>query len=172
MERKVVKIFISSTFKDLDKERSYIVNTVFQNLESKYPNYKFDAIDLRWGITEEEAKGKQVVDLCMRYLYECRPHFIGILGSRYGSVLSKHDTLLSPVVESYYPHLHQDIENRLSVTEIEIMNGVLRSEYPINAIFFIKENLQLYPGDSLEDFNKQLDLIMSMRKKLYGKKLL
>lgn len=163
MERKVVKIFISSTFKDLDKERSYIVNTVFQNLESKYPNYKFDAIDLRWGITEEEAKGKQVVDLCMRYLYECRPHFIGILGSRYGSVLSKHDTLLSPVVESYYPHLHQDIENRLSVTEIEIMNGVLRSEYPINAIFFIKENLQLYPGDSLEDFNKQLDLIQRIK---------
>ncbi len=158
-----IKVFISSTFRDLDKERSYIVQQVFSELQHKYPDFQFCPIDLRWGITEEESKSKQVVDLCLKYLHDCQPYFIGILGDRYGSVLSINDTMLSPIVKMYYPDLLDDLKQERSITEIEIMNGVLRSKTPVKALFFVKRKLQPYPEESLQQFQKQQALIQRVR---------
>jgi len=43
----------------------------------------FVDIDLRWGITNEQAENDKVLDLCLEQIDECRPFFIGILGERY-----------------------------------------------------------------------------------------
>ena len=48
-------------------------------------------LDLRWGITEEEAKKGKVVEICLREIENSIPFFIGIIGNRYGWVPAKED---------------------------------------------------------------------------------
>lgn len=156
MENKNIKVFISSTFRDLNIERDYLVQTVFPDIRKNLQNTDISEVDLRWGITDEESRNKRVLDLCMRYLYESKPFFIGILGERYGSVLKKETIELSPLVEEAYPQIWEDIDGGASITEIEIMNGVLRApvnERP-NAIFFILETDRPYSEENNGDFNK------------------
>ena len=43
-------------------------------------------IDLRWGITEDEAKNEKVIHLCLEQIDACRPFFLAFLGHRYGWV--------------------------------------------------------------------------------------
>ncbi|NQT94386.1 MAG: DUF4062 domain-containing protein, partial [Lentisphaerae bacterium] len=81
-----VRVFISSTFKDMHAERDHLVKRVFPQLRERLLPYRIHLIDidLRWGITEEEANNDRVIDLCLQQIDECRPFFVGILGERYG----------------------------------------------------------------------------------------
>jgi hypothetical protein len=75
-------VFISSTFRDMDAERDILVKRVFPRLRERLLPYRihlFD-IDLRWGITPEEAENDRVLDLCLEQIDVCRPFFVGILG--------------------------------------------------------------------------------------------
>jgi len=85
---KTVRVFISSTFRDMHAERDYLVKVVFPALREKLEKYRIHLvdIDLRWGITEEEAQQDRVLDLCLQQIDDCRPFFVGILGERYGWV--------------------------------------------------------------------------------------
>lgn len=156
MSKKNIKVFISSTFSDLDKERDYLVRVVFPRIRERLNGVTVSEVDLRWGITDEESREKRVLDLCLQYLSESHPFFIGILGDRYGSVLSERNIVLSSNVEDTYPDVRQDIQHDLSVTEIEIQNGVLRvpDEKRPKAIFFIKETSQPYVGEDDAKFRK------------------
>lgn len=154
----LIKVFISSTFRDLDDERTYLVKYVFPALSRESNSLSITPIDLRWGITNEEAQGKKVIDICLRYLYESRPFFIGILGDRYGSTMTRDEVDLSPQTELYFPDVYSDISKGLSITEIEIMNGVLRNPENLNALFFVKKNPKRFPEETEEQFQKQLQL--------------
>ena len=85
---KTVRVFISSTFRDMQAERDYLVKRVFPALRQKLEPNRINlvAIDLRWGITREQADNDQVLGLCLQQIDECRPFFVGLLGGRYGSV--------------------------------------------------------------------------------------
>lgn len=85
---KTVRVFISSTFRDMHAERDNLVKVVFPALREKLEKYRIHLvdIDLRWGVTAEQADNDQVLDLCLQQIDECRPFFIGILGDRYGWV--------------------------------------------------------------------------------------
>ena len=83
-----VRVFISSTFRDMNAERDHLVRVVFPELKERMTKrrlYLVD-VDLRWGITEEEAEHGKVLEVCLDEIERCRPFFIGILGERYGSV--------------------------------------------------------------------------------------
>src|SRR5690606_27852479 len=41
-------------------------------------------IDLRWGITEEQAKRGEVVGLCLDGIESAKPYFVCMIGKRYG----------------------------------------------------------------------------------------
>jgi len=41
-------------------------------------------VDLRWGITTEQSKARDTINICLREVDRCRPYFIGLLGERYG----------------------------------------------------------------------------------------
>jgi WD40 repeat protein len=79
---RTVRVFISSTFKDMQAERDYLVRFVFPRLrEALIPRriHLLD-VDLRWGLTSEQdalSVSKEIID-------ECRPRFLCILGGRYG----------------------------------------------------------------------------------------
>src|SRR5438552_4042675 len=81
-----LRIFISSTFQDLQEEREYLVKKVFPEIRQlcRERGVKFTEIDLRWGLTEEEATQGKVIRTCLEEIDRCRPYFIGIIGSRYG----------------------------------------------------------------------------------------
>lgn len=83
---KTVKCFISSTFKDMNAERDVLIKSVFPRLREKAEamGVRIQEIDLRWGVTEEDVKKGEVLDLCLDSIEECKPYFICLLGRRYG----------------------------------------------------------------------------------------
>ena len=85
---KSVRVFISSTFRDMNAERDYLIKVVFPALREQLEAYRVHLIDidLRWGVTREQAENDQVIELCLQQIDECRPFFVGILGERYGWV--------------------------------------------------------------------------------------
>ena len=47
-----IKVFISSTFRDLNQERDYLVQKVFPGIRDKLDGITVSEVDLRWGITD------------------------------------------------------------------------------------------------------------------------
>jgi preprotein translocase subunit SecA/nephrocystin-3 len=80
MNLRSVRVFISSTFRDLQDERDVMTREVFPAIRLFCENrdVRFFEVDLRWGITAEEAAEGRVLELIDR----CRPYFIGVLGDR------------------------------------------------------------------------------------------
>src|SRR6187401_1927238 len=81
---KTVRVFISSTFRDMQAERDWLVRFVFPRLRIELLHRRIHLVDvdLRWGVTE----GQSVVGVCREVIDECRPRFLCILGGRYGWV--------------------------------------------------------------------------------------
>jgi len=85
------RVFVSSTFSDLIAERSALQRSVFPRLREycQQKGARFQAIDLRWGVSEEAALDQQTMNICLQELKRCqkvspRPNFIVLLGDRYG----------------------------------------------------------------------------------------
>ena len=81
---KTVRVFISSTFRDMHAERDHLVKVVFPALREKLEEHRIHLvdIDLRWGVTADQADNDQALDLCLQQIDECRPLFVSILGER------------------------------------------------------------------------------------------
>lgn len=138
IEQRVIKVFISSTFQDMQKERDYLMRRTFPELQqlAARRGIKFVPIDLRWGITEEESKTGKVLELCLQEIDNANPFFIGIIGRRYGWCPTREDLGDSTLLREKYPWIENDFNQHMSVTEIEIQYGVLRRKERINAAFF------------------------------------
>jgi WD40 repeat protein len=89
MDDRVVRVFVSSTFRDMHAERDYLNRFVFPELRARClrQGWDFLGVDLRWGITEEEAEREGALALCLAEIERCRPFFVAFLGDRYGTVL-------------------------------------------------------------------------------------
>ena len=136
-----VRVFISSTFRDMNAERDYLNSFVFPRIK-EYCSRRyldFTHIDLRWGIPEEDSRNGLVLTTCMEEIDNSRPFFIGILGERYGWTPSLGELdALRPAVESQRQWLTDKINQRASITEMELEYGVLRDMNMPHACFFIK----------------------------------
>ena len=120
-----IRVFISSTFRDMQAERDVLVKTVFPQLRKLCEEraVAWTEVDLRWGITEQESSEGQVLPLCLAEIERCRPYFIGLLGELYGWV-PEPETFSPDLLESQ-PWLSE--HKKKSVTELEIIHGVLES---------------------------------------------
>jgi anti-anti-sigma factor len=85
------RVFISSTFSDLVEERNALQRKVWPELKSRCEKagFHFQAIDLRWGISEEAGFDQRTSRICLSELQRCqeispRPNFVILSGSRYG----------------------------------------------------------------------------------------
>ena len=87
---RLVRVFISSTFRDFIEERDELVKTIFPELRRKCRARQVELVDvdLRWGITEEAQQGK-VLPICLAKIDHSRPYFMGFIGERYGWVPEK-----------------------------------------------------------------------------------
>lgn len=136
-----IRIFISSTFQDMQSERDMLVTKVFPRLRqiAYERNVTLTEVDLRWGITEEEAKSSKVVEICLDEIRNSHPFFIGLLGERYGWCPSKETLIEHQAMPDRYEWLAADLDRGMSITEIEIQYGVLRSLEPVYASFYIRK---------------------------------
>ena len=74
-------------------------------------------IDLRWGVTKEQADNGAAIDICLHEIDGSRPFFVCILGGRYGWVPDK-----LPPEERYRFRGLQDVTHR-SITHLEILHA-------------------------------------------------
>ena len=100
-------------------------------------NVTLTELDLRWGITEDEAKNGKVVDICLREVENSIPFFIGIIGNRYGWIPKKEDIWEGTI--DRYSQVDEYLKEHLSVTEMEMQFGVLQRKEKMHAYFYIKE---------------------------------
>ena len=139
IDNRQIRVFISSTFQDMQDERDYLMKRTFPKLRklAAERDVTLTELDLRWGITEEEAKTGKVVEICLREIENSIPFFIGIIGNRYGWVPEKKD--ISENVTERFKDVSNYLERHLSVTEMEMQFGVLQREEDMHAYFYIKD---------------------------------
>lgn len=157
-----IRIFLSSTFADLQSERDYLIKKVFPRLqiEAEKRNVSITPLDLRWGVTEEESKNGKVLQVCLQEIENSHPFFIGIVGNRYGWCPTEEELTKNEILcERWGDWLREDISKRLSVTEIEMQYGVLRSNANLDAFFYIKES----GDDDTADIDKLIHLRNTIR---------
>lgn len=133
---RVMRVFLSSTFIDMQEEREILVKQVFPALRDRCEErgVVWGEVDLRWGITDEEAAEDRVLELCLDEIRACRPFFVGLLGERYGWVP---DTLDASLL-AREPWLRDYVG--ASVTELEIVHGVLADpSLAGNACFYLRD---------------------------------
>lgn len=143
LDNRQIRVFISSTFQDMQAERDYLMTKVFPRLQEEAAKRDVYVIplDLRWGITDNEAKSGKVLQICLEEIENSRPFFIGLLGNRYGWCPTKEELEKNVILKERWGNwLETDFEKGLSVTEIEMQYGVLRAEYDLNAFFYIKKD--------------------------------
>ncbi|XP_050998953.1 LOW QUALITY PROTEIN: telomerase protein component 1 [Acomys russatus] len=133
-----IRLFISSTFRDMHGERDLLMRSVLPALQARvFPHrISLHAIDLRWGITEEETQRNRQLEVCLGEV-ENSQLFVGILGSRYGYVPPNYDL-------PDHPHFQwaQQYPSGCSVTEMEVMqflNRGQRSQPSAQALIYFRD---------------------------------
>ncbi len=116
-----VRVFLSSTFRDMHAERDHLIKVTFPVLRERLLPHRVElyAIDLRWGITEDEERNQKVVRLCLEQVDECRPFFLAFLGHRYGWVPGQ----IPADATAKYPFVARF--PGVSVTELELRHGAM-----------------------------------------------
>ncbi|MEZ4785686.1 MAG: tetratricopeptide repeat protein [Candidatus Kapaibacterium sp.] len=124
-----LRVFISSTFRDLGEEREHLVKKIFPEIRAlcRQRGITFTEVDLRWGLTEEDAMLGQIIRTCLEEVDKCRPYFIGMLGNRYGWVPEFHEILMDPDLLAKYPWIEEAAMDGMSVTEMEFVHGVFNA---------------------------------------------
>ncbi len=133
---KTIRIFISSTFKDMHSERDYLVKYVFPELKERCikKGLALVDVDLRWGVTEKEAEQGKAIEICLDEVENCKPFFIGILGERYGWTPESYQV---PEYEKY--DWVRKFDKGHSITALEIYHGVLnKKEMKPRAFFYFR----------------------------------
>ncbi len=118
-----IRVFISSTFKDMKEERDHLVKFTFPQLRKlcESRGVVWGEVDLRWGVPDEAVAEGKVLPICLEEIKRCRPYFIGLLGERYGWI----PDAIPPEIVEREPWLAEHVRGRKSVTELEILHGVL-----------------------------------------------
>jgi hypothetical protein len=121
MNQRTIRLFLSSTFRDFGEGRDLLVKRVFRALRAKLRDRFVELVDvdLRWGITAEEAERGEVLPICLAEIDRARPYFISMLGERYGWVPPP-DGFASDLLERQ-PWLKKH-QGGKSVTELEILH--------------------------------------------------
>src|SRR5438876_7773712 len=108
---RTVRVFVSSTFEDLKEERNALQTFVFPRLRELCEAHgtRFQAVDLRWGVSAEASLDQQAIPICLSEVARCqrispRPNFLILLGDRYGWRPLPAE-MLSSEFEALLPHI-------------------------------------------------------------------
>ena len=140
-QRRELRVFFSSTFRDMAAERDHLQSHVFPRIERVCVERRvqFTPIDLRWGITESEAKEGHVVRICLEEIDRCVPFFIGFIGERYGWAPRPEDIHNFEELAESFAMLKALNETALSITEMEMLHGALEVNQEVQSAFFFRD---------------------------------
>lgn len=133
---RVVRVFVSSTFQDMQAEREELVKRVFPRLRKlcEERGVTWGEVDLRWGVPDEARAEGRVLPICLEEIQRCRPYFVALLGERYGWVPGE----IPQELVDRQPWLAA--HRSRSVTELEIVHGVLnKPEMASHAFFYFRD---------------------------------
>lgn len=153
-ENRSIRVFVSSTFRDMMEEREILIKQIFPQHRKLCENrgVTWTEVDLRWGITQEQAERGEVLPICLAEIERCRPYFIGLLGERYGWVANE---IPQELIETH-PWLAEHQTH--SVTELEILHGVLNNPAIASRAFFYFRDpayIESLPPERRKDFIEQ-----------------
>lgn len=144
------RLFVSSTFRDMQAERDMLHRDVLPVINEQAAAFgdHVQMVDLRWGVNTVDLEGeegsKQVLSVCLGEIDACRPWMIVFLGDRYGWIPGSELLSTSPEVRG----LELD-SLEMSVTALEIEYGALQGITPgANCIFCLREPL---PWDQIPE---------------------
>ena len=129
---RTVRVFISSTFRDMHAERDHLVTVVFPELRERVERLglEFYDVDLRWGVPETGIDGEKANSwaYCKRWIDRCKPFFVCMLGQRYGWVPPAGDIL------------EEDRQRfgGMSITEMEIRHAAFSEEHAERSLFYFR----------------------------------
>lgn len=134
-----IKVFLSSTFEDMQSEREHLVKKIFPAIkaECERRDVEFCVVDLRWGISDE--KPGKIIDVCLKEIDSSRPFFIGLVGERYGTMWSREDFSDDETVLRDCPCVEGYMKDGMSITEMEMQYGVFDKTDDVHAFFYIKK---------------------------------
>lgn len=119
------RFFVSSTFLDMQSERDALSLEVFPALRRRCIRHGIKAniteVDLRWGVTSEDAAHGLTLATCMNEVALCAPFYIGMIGARAGYRPKAYDCPPiegSPIGAKHFEWL-SEAPAGLSVTELE-----------------------------------------------------
>ncbi len=144
---KTIRVFISSTFEDLKRERDILQRDVFPLLIQRCQarGARFQAVDLRWGVRREAALDQRTMDLCLREIERCqrtgfKPSFVILLGSRYGWCPLP-SSIEAPEFEALMTQVEEDADRSL------LFEWYRRDENAVPSAFLLKPRVGAYGSD-------------------------
>ncbi len=134
-------IFVSSTFRDMNTERDLLNRSIAPKINlslAKY-NQQIRLMDLRWGVDTSDLSEKEaterVLKVCFEEIEKCKPYILVMLGDRYGYIPDGAD---------------------MSVTDMEILHGVLENTQPEHVLIYIREtDYAAMPEDQQSIYREQ-----------------
>lgn len=137
-----VRVFISSTFSDMEQERNTIVYNVFPRLRQEFSSQMIDIseVDLRWGIPEEDSENSRILEICIGEVLHCSPFFVGIVGQRYGAIASA--DAIDNLPPAYRNAVGKGFPEEISITELEMRAGAFVPNNVDFSCFFIKSDIE------------------------------
>ena len=143
----VVPVFISSTFRDFQRERDELNMTIRPMLDELIAplGCRVELIDLRWGIVadddDEAARHDRILDVCLSEIARAEPLFVGLVGDRFGWVAPK-ERMDRAALEAGMG----DYPRGSSVTALEFEYGALRDRSQ-DALFLERQADGVPPHD-------------------------
>lgn len=129
-----LRVFISSTFRDLQEEREHLVKKIFPEIRAlcRARGITFTEVDLRWGLTDEDVVLGQVIRTCLEEIDRCRPYFIGITGERYGHVPDLLEYYKDADLLRRYPWIQNAAMEGSSIIDLEFRHAALNDPTTIS----------------------------------------
>ena len=125
---RIFRLFVSSTFSDFIAEREALQKHVFPKLEDYCARRgaSFQAIDLRWGITEDAQRDRETIQICLEEVRRCqklspRPNFAILLSHRYGW-----EPIPERISEDHWARLITELKRQPDDTSLETLKCAYR----------------------------------------------
>jgi WD40 repeat protein len=140
-----VRVFISSTFRDMHAERDHLVTVVFPELRERCERLglEFFDVDLRWGVPDKNVDGEKANswEYCRKWIDRVKPFFVCMLGQRYGWVPEPHELIDETDQEA------QTAERR-SITDMEVRRALEHEAHSRRCYFYLRHAQA--PGSATE----------------------
>ena len=131
---KTIRIFVSSTFKDMDLERDALRNIVAPRLNQELALYNINVemVDLRHTVEtnphlSKTEREQRVFNICMDEIESCSPYFIALVGHRYGWIPDINKIVDPNKTKTIRRNDFPLKDDEISVTSYEFLKGLFEN---------------------------------------------